>query len=269
MCELFAVSSEHPVRVNYELAEFATHGGRRFLNRDGWGIVFAQARDAYLFKEPSAGSTSALEAMVASSPPLSRMVMAHVRRATAGGPTLANTHPFQRRLHGRTCSFAHNGDLPSLKERHAGSAAAEECIGDTDSELAFMILLGRFAVLNRTATAADRFEIFTGFCHDMRQMGDSNFLYGEEEILFIHADKRQYEESYGQFSVSRAPGLHLRQIPREQLRWQVRGAAVEKQRHGTQLLLASVPLDDEPWLGLPQGTALMIEHGHEIFRTAS
>ena len=64
MCELFAVSSENSVRLTYELSEFATHGGQRFHNRDGWGIVFSQPRDAYLYKEPSPGATSALEQMV-------------------------------------------------------------------------------------------------------------------------------------------------------------------------------------------------------------
>ena len=86
MCELFAVSSECPVRLTYELSEFASHGGQRFQNRDGWGIVFSQPRDAYIFKEPSAGATSALEHMVATHPPLSQMVIAHVRRANVEPP---------------------------------------------------------------------------------------------------------------------------------------------------------------------------------------
>lgn len=269
MCELFAVSSEHPVKLTYELNEFATHGGQRYSNRDGWGIVFAQPRDAYLFKEPSAGSVSALEAMVARHPPLSQMMMAHVRWATAGPPALANTHPFQRRIHGQTHSFAHNGDLPELKARYAGSVEVGECIGDTDSELAFMILLGRLAQLNQTATPADHFDVFAAFCHEMRQLGDSNFLYGQDKTLFIHAHKRRYEDSLGHISVPREPGLHLRQIPREQLYWQVRGARIQKHRHGSQLLIASVPLDDEPWQSLPEGTALMLLHGREIMRTPS
>ncbi len=216
MCELFAVSSENPVRLTYELSEFATHGGRRFQNRDGWGIVFSQPRDAYLFKEPSPGGTSALEHLVASQPPLSQMVMAHVRRATAGGAALCNTHPFQRAVAGEKRSFAHNGDFPQLREQYARTAALVDCIGETDSELAFMILLARLSRLNGSTTLADRFDVFASFCHEMRQLGDSNFLYAEGETLFVHADKREYEESDGRLSRSRPPGLHVRAIPREQ-----------------------------------------------------
>ncbi|GAD47818.1 hypothetical protein NT2_01_05920 [Caenibius tardaugens NBRC 16725] len=266
MCELFAMSSEHPVRLRYALAEFATHGGQRFANRDGWGIVFAQPRDAYLFKEPSAGSTSALEKMVASQPPLSRLVVAHVRRATVGTPSLANTHPFQRRIHGQTHSFAHNGDLAELKVRYAGSPQAGECVGETDSELAFMVLLSQFAKLNDTATLADRFEIFTEFCHEIRPMGDSNVLYAQGETLFIHSDKRQYEYAYGALGPSRSPGLHMRQIPREEMLWEVKGASLKKHSHGSQVLIASVPLDSGEWTGLVEGTTLAFREGYEIMR---
>lgn len=269
MCELFAVSSESPVRLTYELSEFATHGGQRFQNRDGWGIVFSQPRDAYLFKEPSAGSTSVLEHMVATDPPFSQMVMAHVRRATAGGAALCNTHPFQRAVFGEKRSFAHNGDLPQLRERYAGRAEARDCIGETDSELAFMILLARLARLKDAAAPSDRFEVFAEFCKEMRQQGASNFLYAEGETLFVHADKREYEDSHGQLSRSKPPGLHIREIPREQPRWQVRGASLKKSDPGTQLLIASVPLDEGYWEELPEGTALLVEHGQVRLRATT
>lgn len=268
MCELFAVSSENPVCLTYELSEFATHGGQRFHNRDGWGIVFSQPRDAYLYKEPNAGATSALELMVASQPPLSRMVMAHVRRATAGAAVLCNTHPFQRAVHGEKRSFAHNGDLPELRAQYAHSMPLLECIGETDSELAFMILLAQLARLDATATIRDRFEVFAEFCHEMRRLGDCNFLYAEGETLFIHADKRVYEESDGRLSTPRPPGLHLGRIPTEHRRWQVKGAAIDKSDSGAQLLVASVPLGEGHWTGLPEGTALLIKHGEERLRAS-
>ena len=85
MCELFAVSSDQPIRIRYELRAFARRGGGKFRNRDGWGIMFAQHRDAYLFKEPAAASESPLERLVATHAPPARLVIAHVRLATAGG----------------------------------------------------------------------------------------------------------------------------------------------------------------------------------------
>ena len=124
MCELFAVSSDRPTVLRYQLRTFAKHGGGEFRNRDGWGIMFAQERDAFLFREPAAAKESALERLVAKHPPPARLVTAHIRLATAGGASLANTHPFRRTRSGRVLHFAHNGSLPNLKTRFAASEAA-------------------------------------------------------------------------------------------------------------------------------------------------
>jgi predicted glutamine amidotransferase len=103
----------------------------------------------------------------------------------------------------------------------------------------------------------------------MRQIGDSNFLYSEGETLFVHADRRQYENGYGQLTESRTPGLHMCEIPRDQRCWQVRGASFETEDAGAQVLIASVPLEAGEWTGLPRGTALLLHAGRELMRSAS
>jgi predicted glutamine amidotransferase len=67
----------------------------------------------------------------------SRTFVSHVRHATAGGLTLANTHPFcmMDRL------FAHNGviaDVPKLEQHLGGDLAL--VTGDTDSERYFALV---------------------------------------------------------------------------------------------------------------------------------
>lgn len=259
MCELFAMSSDQPVRLRYRLSEFATHGGGCFANGDGWGVVFTQPRDAYLFKEPSAASDSPLEQLVAGDAPRSRLVMAHVRRATAGEPSLCNTHPFRRTVNGQARHFAHNGNFPALKDHYRGSEVAENCIGDTDSELAFLLLLEQLAKLPGDAATQDRFDRFTGFCADMRAFGDANFLYTEGETLYVHAHKRRYEED-GVMGPPRAPGLHIRKLDPSERNWRVQGADLSDEGNH-RVLIASVPLDDGPWQDLPEGATLLIEGG--------
>jgi glutamine amidotransferase len=256
VCELFAVSSDQPIRIRYELRAFARGG--RFRNRDGWGVMFAQHRDAYLFKEPAAASESPLERLVATQAPPARLVVAHVRLATAGGALLANTHPFRRTHYGRVLHFAHNGSLPGLKTRFAASEAAANCIGDTDSELAFLLLLERLRPLEPAATPEQRFAVFRDFCAEMREEGTANFLFTDGELLFVHAHKRRYEEN-GAFGEPRAPALHMRALVPGEDHWETEGAEVEAP--GDAVLLASVPLDDHEWSGLDEGTALLIEHG--------
>jgi|TARA_R100000049_G_C1954994_1_gene107661 glutamine amidotransferase len=80
MCELFAMSASVPHTVCYELDLFAAEGGEKHRNRDGWGILFAQDRDAYLFREPNPAATSELSRMVFRHERPSKHLMAHVRR---------------------------------------------------------------------------------------------------------------------------------------------------------------------------------------------
>ena len=67
------------------------------------------------------------------------MVVAHVRRATVGGTTIENTHPFS---YGKWI-FAHNGTVPNfLKVRdrmlpEIDSMLANDIKGTTDSEHIF------------------------------------------------------------------------------------------------------------------------------------
>jgi predicted glutamine amidotransferase len=259
MCELFAVSSDRPVILRYDLRAFARHGGGEFRNRDGWGIVFAQEHDAYLFKEPAAASESPLERMVTAHAPPSRLVMAHIRLATAGGALLANTHPFRRTRYGRVLHFAHNGSLPGLNERYAKSGVAAHCIGETDSEFAFLLLLERLRPLEPAATPEQRFAVFREFCAEMREEGTANFLFADGESLFVHAHKRR-SLANGAFGESRPPGLHLRELQAGEGAWKTRGAQMEP-APGNGVLVASVPLDRKKWTALDEGTVLLIEHG--------
>lgn len=267
MCELFAMSSDAPVRVHYSISEFATHGGQRYANRDGWGIVFTQPRDAYLFKEPAAAAASPLEHMVANHVPPSSLVLAHVRRASSGAPALCNTHPFHRSVQGQARHFAHNGDLPDLVERYGDTDAAHDCIGDTDSELAFMLLQKRLGGLPVDAGLATRFDVFNDFCGEMRTFGDANFLYAEGDTLFVHAHKRRYEEN-GEIGPPRTPGLQLRRLDASEIAWRTHGAHIADESDH-RILIASVPLDGQPWEELAEGTTLLIKGGIECARGRS
>lgn len=73
----------------------------------------------------------------------SKLVLAHVRRATVGPATLANTHPF---VHGRW-ALAHNGTVPAFdRVRQKLLNAMDAChraalAGDTDSEHVFRLIM--------------------------------------------------------------------------------------------------------------------------------
>ncbi|MWV26378.1 class II glutamine amidotransferase [Aurantiacibacter rhizosphaerae] len=268
MCELFAMSASVPHTVRYELDLFAAEGGERHRNRDGWGILFAQDRDAYLFREPDPASTSELAKMVVRDAPVSKHLIAHVRRASSGKPALANTHPFDRVVDGRRFAFAHNGDLPGIENREDARAFIPHRIGDTDSELAFLMLLDRLHTAKATETEA-RLQVFARFAAEMRELGSSNFLFFDGEHLLVHADRRRFETEDG-LTEPREPGLNIRTFDTKDSgdRWKSRGATIER-IDGPLHLFASVPLDPEGWKPLPRGTAMVLKDGEILSEVAS
>ena len=156
MCELFAMSSLKSSNVNYSLNEFAKHGGLTYSNKSGWGIAYFAGRDAFLIKEPEPASDSPWVDFVARQDLQSTCVMAHIRLATVGDPALHNTHPFQRPLGGRTHVFAHNGTLHDLYEKYPPTMLNHHPVGDTDSELAFCLLLDALGAVWRSSGGVAR-----------------------------------------------------------------------------------------------------------------
>lgn len=270
MCELFAMSSRERSSVNYSLNEFAKHGGLTHRNRSGWGIAYFHDRDAFLVKEPEPAHDSPWVRFVAEQNLESRFIIAHVRLATVGEPTLENTHPFRRALGRRVHVFAHNGTLKGLHDDFGSTPLIRYPVGDTDSELAFCLLLERMAPLwNDQAgepDVLDRFEVFAKFASDMRPRGSSNFLYSDGDALFVHADKRVYEEG-DSYSDPRPPGLSVRNCVACQTgpEFACDGLKIGMTDQRT-MLFASVPLDDVGWEPLPEGVAIVARDGEEIAR---
>ena len=273
MCELFAMSSRERSSVTYSLNEFSKHGGLTHRNKSGWGIAYFQDRDAFIVKEPEPAHDSPWVRFIAEQELQSRFIIAHVRLATVGQPSLHNTHPFRRALGGRTHVFAHNGTLNGIHDEHRHNELRYEPVGDTDSELAFCLLLERLRETWHDAReipdVARRLDVFAGFASDMRGRGSSNFLYSDGDALFVHADRRIYEEGEG-YSDPRPPGLSMRNCVACQIgpEFACDGLKVGMADQRT-MLFASVPLDEIGWEPLPEGIAVAVRDGEEIGRQAT
>lgn len=273
MCELFSMSSRHPSTVNYSLHEFAKHGGLTYSNKSGWGIAYFQDRDALLIREAEPASDSPWVDFIAGQNLKSVCVIAHVRLASVGAPTLHNTHPFRRALGRRFHVFAHNGTLHNIHDKYDGEALDDRPVGETDSELAFCVLLQRLRPHWRDGeegpTVETRFAIFAEFAAEMLKLGAANFIYSDGDVLFVHAHRRVHEEG-GVFSDPRPPGLSMRDCAAGEPRrdWACKGLKIDFPDPRA-ILFASVPLDDEGWEALPEGTALAVRHGRELGRVST
>lgn len=252
MCELLAISASAPVDVKLSLSGLAAHGGPSG-HPDGWGIAFADGKDTHVWREPHAAAQSPWVDCLQHIPIHSRLVIAHIRRATQGKTSLANTQPFVRELWGRTHTFAHNGDLGTHLVAGRSPFQRFHPIGETDSEAAFCEFLDDIASSDGCAEVV--LARFIEMVRHLRELGPANILYASDERLLVHADRRKQTSG-----AIEPPGLWLLERScepdsraRESAALSVSGNALKV------VLVASVPLTSEPWRPLARGTVLIIE----------
>ena len=194
-------------------------------------------------------------------------MIAHVRHASQGEKCLANTQPFTRELGGATHVFAHNGILDDVERAVPLSPAGCRPVGDTDSEHAFCVLIERLRPVwldaQRAAPPlAQRQAIVAQFARDIAPLGAANFLYSDGDVTFVHAHKRYNPITHDR----RPPGLHVL----------VRSCEVDSARLAAGIeiadgdpaqrivLVATVPLSDEPWQPLGEGELIVLRDGDVI-----
>lgn len=210
MCELFGMSSSHPLTMAQELNEFRLHGGELADNPDGWGLAAWESGAFRLAKEPIPAHQSALFAQLSCNT-RSDLVIAHVRKASF--PTvinMSNTHPFQRVCCGKEWVFAHNGTVPDIVEMEL-SNDHQVChpMGATDSEYAFCHLLSRIAQHFHSVPSANTaawFENLAVVSGLVAAHGKFNFLMSDGEHLIAYGhDRLHYLEHTSADQTGSAP----------------------------------------------------------------
>lgn len=269
MCELFAAASDDTITLDVSLEAFAARGDPGGRNRDGFGIAWYAGPAVRLVKEPRPAATSPWMRLLAALTLDTTRAVAHLRRATRGRATVANTQPFVRELGGREHVFAHNGDLPEVERWLAGEPApCHRPVGDTDSEAAFCALLGRLEPLWRKHSPPPleaRFAVVAGFAAILRKLGPANFVYADGDALFAHGHRRIHRTG----DPPRPPGLHLLERRCAAGSTPSRGGGISMDPGSGPrrvALLASVPLTDEPWAALEEGEIIALHRGQVVLR---
>jgi glutamine amidotransferase len=257
MCELLGISAAAPVSARFSLRRLARRGRTAGEPIDGWGVVLHDGGDVRCYREPEPAGKSAWLRFVERHQPPARILISHIRLATAGTVSLRNTHPFVRELGGRMHSFAHNGRLPGIEALTAGRETCFRPVGESDSERAFCALLGRLAALWRSAapSAEARLAEVRRFAADLRGLGPANFLYSDGEHLFAHGHRRH--QLSGRIE---SPGLWHLACSCTDAGMAVRHAGVALAADAAPQhvdVFASVPLSRAPWRPLAEGDVVM------------
>lgn len=151
MCRHYCFRANAPTKVECTLirAQNALMSQSRADRRgvahpDGWGVAVYQA-DRPTLERRAVAAYEDMHFSTTAERVYAETVVAHVRRATVGEPSLANTHPF---THG-CWTFTHNGTVTGF--RHVQKQLIHETApelrefrqGTTDSEQVFYWLLTR------------------------------------------------------------------------------------------------------------------------------
>jgi predicted glutamine amidotransferase len=179
MCRLFGMSGgSNEVQATFWLLDAPTSlVALSETQPDGVGLGTFNADGApWVYRKPVAANRS--QTFIADAHEVSsRTFLAHIRHATAGEPTIENTHPFEQ--HGRL--FAHNGvlgDLPALRDR---LGAHEQLVkGSTDSELYFTLMTKRIEEHGG--------DVVAGITHAAREIAANISLYSLNMLLTTPTD---------------------------------------------------------------------------------
>ncbi|WP_148715117.1 class II glutamine amidotransferase [Chitinolyticbacter meiyuanensis] len=184
MCQLLGMNCNTPTDIVFSFEGFSRRGGETDEHGDGWGIAFFEDGGCRVFLDYLPSSISPVAELVKRYPIQSRNVIAHIRKATQGAVSLANTHPFQRELWGRYWLFAHNGNLT---ERPVLNGGRFHPVGTTDSEQAFCWLLNRLSEHFDAPPPLSRlYEVLADYAGQLSQGGTFNFLLSDGRALFAH-----------------------------------------------------------------------------------
>jgi predicted glutamine amidotransferase len=239
MCELFAMSASQPTDVGPYLAHLRPRGGHIGPHADGWGVAYYEGRAARVFKDAVPAAESRYLSLLARSHLESTAVVAHIRKANPSttGRSTANTHPFEREWNGHSWVFAHNGKLPGLHEVTRCPTSRFHPTGDTDSELAFCMLMDAIACTANAGTAVTPEQVTDAIAPLVRELserGEFNFILSNGEHLFVHAHTN----------------LHVLE--------KSLGTSIHPE---SQVLLATAPLTDENWQPLATGGIRVYQSG--------
>ncbi len=185
MCQLLGMNCNPPTDIVFSFEGFRLRGGLTDHHADGFGIGFFEGRGVRLFHDDKPSAHSPVADLIKAYQIKSENVIAHIRKATQGQTSLANTHPFMRELWGEYWLFAHNGHL---KNFFPAQGEYYRAVGNTDSERAFCYILEQLRQQFAEKPDPDTlFAAVAALTQEIRSHGLFNFMMSNGDFLMAHA----------------------------------------------------------------------------------
>lgn len=253
MCRLFGLhAGSEPVRATFWLLDAPDSlADQSRREPDGAGIgTFDGDGKAHVSKQPLAAwedHAFAREARILKS----TTFLAHVRYASTGAHTMANTHPFEQE--GRL--FAHNGafaGLERLDQRLVELGAADLVHGQTDSERLFALITAE----SRRAGG----DVGEGITQAISWIADELPVLSLNLILTTATDlwAVRFPNTHELHILERQPAGPDDAVPLDARSSRIRAHSKEL-AHSGHVLIATEPMDDNPaWRPLAGGALVHV-----------
>lgn len=188
MCELLGVSGAEKIECNDLLRTFFTHAAD---NPDGWGLARFYGNGVSLEKEPVSALESVYLRNRLTDVIREDVLITHIRKASVGGITYRNCHPFAMRDDsGRLWTLAHNGTIFESPDLERWARIQN---GSTDSERILYHLVDRInEKLRETGMPLDaeaRFSVAEDMVCRITPKNMVNLLIYDGELLYTHANR--------------------------------------------------------------------------------
>jgi transglutaminase-like putative cysteine protease/predicted glutamine amidotransferase len=157
---------------------------------DGWGLGYYPAGEpsAAILKEPAPPQSSIRSQLaLAWEQVASNLFVLHIRHATWGALSDANTQPFSRAWGRRDWLVAHAGSLDRKLPEVEGPF---EPVGSTDTEQIFCGLLNRFVERGWKRIADVDLDVVCGWLGELNELGELTICLTDGRDLLVHADRR-------------------------------------------------------------------------------
>jgi transglutaminase-like putative cysteine protease/predicted glutamine amidotransferase len=157
---------------------------------DGWGLGYYPEGEpsAAILKEPAPPQTSIRSQLaLAWEQVASNLFVLHIRHATWGALSDANTQPFARTWGRRDWVMGHAG---SLDRKPAVGPGLFEPVGSTDTEVIFCGLLNRFVERGWRNLADVDLDVLLGWLGEINESGELSMCLTDGRDLLVHADRR-------------------------------------------------------------------------------
>lgn len=267
MCRLYGLRANEPTKVECTLVHAqnalmlqSQRDLRGASHTDGWGLAFYHNAHPDVERRATAASED-LHFSTTAERIYTETVVAHVRLATVGRPSVVNSHPFTF----GPWTFAHNGTVTAFARLQAGlisetaprlNAARQ---GKTDSEHAFFWLLSRMANagIDLEEPAADLSHLLWIVSDAIRELAHRCHCLGAEKPA-----KLNFVLSDGRHLVASRWNNTLHYVVREGVRdCEICGIPHIHHQSGVDyraIVVASEPISHEDWREVPNHSILGI-----------